>query len=156
MATPRPSRLATFEYIGGTRYFLTMCCKNRRSHFHSPIIASAVSLELLSTAERYQFAVLAYSLMPDHLHALVEGTGKDADFCRFVSVLRRRTTIVTKFMCPDGLWQDGYYERVLRRTEETVKVIDYILNNPVRAGLVDRALDYPFSWSCTSHEKPRA
>ncbi len=57
--------------------------------------------------------------------------------------------MASRFAYPDGLWQGGYYERVLRKDEETQSVIDYILDNPVRAGLVKRPLDYPFSWSCT-------
>ncbi|MEO6222841.1 MAG: transposase [Vicinamibacterales bacterium] len=149
MTTPRPSRLTTFDYVGSARYFLTMCCKDRLGHFRDPVIANVTNLELLRISTRRKFAVLAYCLMPDHLHALIEGTSNDADFKSFVLVLRRRTTIATKFNCPRGLWQDGYHERVLRKAENTQRVTDYILNNPVRAGLVDRAVDYPLSWSCT-------
>jgi len=152
MTTPRPSRLATFEYMGAARYFLTMCCRNRRRWFERSEVVEACRLELLRASERHQFAVLAYVFMPDHFHALVEGVSEDADLRRFVYVFRRYTTIATKFTCPQGLWQDGYHERVLRRTEGTQKVIDYILSNPVRAGLVDRAVDYPFGWSCTNDE----
>ena len=154
MGTPRPSRLATFDYTGGARYLLTMCCKDRQRHFRRSEVVRTASLELLRTSERRQFAVLAYTFMPDHFHALVEGIGDDADFRSFVSVLRRRTTISTKLTCPKGLWQDGYHERVLRQIEQTQKAVDYILNNPVRAGLVSRAVDYPFSWSCTLDGPP--
>ncbi len=44
-----------------------------------------------------------------------------------------------------GLWQEGYYERVLRSDEATETVVRYVLDNPVRAGLVQRAEDYSFS-----------
>lgn len=63
-------------------------------------------------------------------------------------VFRRRATLAAWPTGPTGLWQDGYYERVLRRDEDSPAVIDYILNNPVRAGLVDDPLAFPFSWSC--------
>jgi hypothetical protein len=45
------------------------------------------------------------------------------------------------------LWQEGYYERVLRNDEDTKAVTKYILENPVRPELVTIALDYLFSGS---------
>jgi len=155
VAKRRPPRLRTFSYGGCERYFLTMCCRNRRRYFEHFAVVERSRLELLHTAERRRFAVLAYTFMPDHLHTLVEGGSDDADFCGFVAVLRRRVTIATRFLCPGGLWQDGYFERVLREDEDSTASIDYILDNPIRAGLVARAVDYPFSWSCTLEHNPR-
>ena len=43
------------------------------------------------------------------------------------------------------VWQDGYYERVLRTYESMDTLIRYILDNPVRAGLVQKAEDFPHS-----------
>jgi hypothetical protein len=45
------------------------------------------------------------------------------------------------------LWQEGYFERVLREEDTTLDVIAYILQNPVRAGLVGDPGAYPFSGS---------
>ena len=42
------------------------------------------------------------------------------------------------------LWQDGYYERVLRRDEDIKEVARYIFENPVRAGLVQSPTEYPY------------
>jgi hypothetical protein len=47
------------------------------------------------------------------------------------------------------LWQRYGYEHVLRNDEATMSVARYILENPVRAGLVARVEDYPFAGSCT-------
>jgi hypothetical protein len=46
-----------------------------------------------------------------------------------------------------GLWQAGYYDRILRHDEDSLTVVRYILENPVRAGLVSRFSDYPYSGS---------
>jgi putative transposase len=43
-------------------------------------------------------------------------------------------------------WQRGFYDHVLRKEEDTRAVAEYIINNPVRAGLVKTWRDYPFSW----------
>jgi len=65
--------------------------------------------------------------------------------------VRKQATIECRCHRDEPLWQDGYHERVLRDEETTRQVIDYMLNNPVRAGLVQNAIDYPFSWSA-DHE----
>ena len=42
------------------------------------------------------------------------------------------------------LWQPSYFDRVLRDEATDLFVIRYILENPVRAGLVERCEDYPY------------
>jgi hypothetical protein len=62
-------------------------------------------------------------------------------------LIRKRTTLSYQALQDGRLWQDAYHERVLRNEEQTKTVIAYLLNNPVRAGLVASAKEYPFSWS---------
>jgi hypothetical protein len=47
-------------------------------------------------------------------------------------------------MFRERLWQRYGFERVLRQEETTQVVARYILENPIRAGLVTRVEDYPF------------
>ena len=47
------------------------------------------------------------------------------------------------------LWQRNYFEHVLRDAEDSVGVAKYILENPVRANLVERPEDYPYLGSMT-------
>jgi hypothetical protein len=42
------------------------------------------------------------------------------------------------------LWQEGYYDRVLRESDDSKTVARYLLNNPVRAGLAATPLDFPY------------
>ena len=46
-----------------------------------------------------------------------------------------------------GLWQAGYYDHCLRGDEDLRLQARYILENPVRAGIVESPRDYPYSWS---------
>ena len=50
-----------------------------------------------------------------------------------------------KKMSGEAVWQAGYFERVLRENEDIRTVVAYILDNPVRRGLVENARDYPLS-----------
>jgi putative transposase len=42
------------------------------------------------------------------------------------------------------LWQRYGYERTLRKEEDTLTAVRYIIENPLRAGLVERIEDYAF------------
>ena len=75
-------------------------------------------LQIQRTAGEGAFAVNAYCFMPDHLHLAVEGQHPDSDLRRFVKVAKQRVAYVarTEFQI-QRIWQDGYFERVLRTYE---------------------------------------
>jgi len=85
--------------------------------------------------------------MPDHLHVLTEGTLLASDLPRFVASFKQQSGFGFARQYSARLWQDGYHDRVLRRDEETSEVVRYILDNPVRAGLVTVFDQYPYSGS---------
>ena len=85
--------------------------------------------------------------MPDHLHALLEGTGPAADFRRMMMLFKQASTHQFRRTTGESLWASGYYEHVLRDDEATIEVALYVLGNPVRAGLVKKMDDYAYSGS---------
>lgn len=82
--------------------------------------------------------------MPDHLHLLVEGLNDESDLRRLIKLAKQRSGAVYSADHGTGLWQEGYYERVVRKPDDVMSIARYILENPVRAGLARRAQDYPF------------
>lgn len=72
--------------------------------------------------------------MHDHLHALVEATAPECDFGRLASMFKQRSAFAHKLATGEGLWQESYFDRVLRGDESTLDVVAYILDNPVKAG----------------------
>jgi REP-associated tyrosine transposase len=154
MHPKRLRRLPTFSYHGVYRYSLTIATFERRTVFVEPEIVAVVRDQILIAAAASGFEVPAYTLMPDHLHAYVEAESTDADLVVFVKLAKQRSGFHGKRVLKRRVWQDGYYDRVLREQEDARTVIAYLLNNPVRAGLVKSAIDYPFSGSgaCTLAE----
>jgi len=75
---------------------------------------------------------------------LAEGTTLGSDLRRFVSSFKQNSGFTFSRERAARLWQNGYYDRVLRDDEATLTVVRYILENPVRAGLVARVSDYPY------------
>ncbi len=147
MKPRRPPRIPGFNYIGTYAYLLTTCTSGRREWFRKPAIVHVALEQLLRTAEEERFAVTAYCFMPDHAHLLVQGLADDSDLRRFMKVFKQRATFHSRDLRDDDLWQEGYHDHVLRAEDTTEKVTRYILDNPVRAGLVEKAEDYPYSGS---------
>lgn len=104
--------------------------------------------------------------MPDHLHALVEGTAENADLFTFIRRFKQRTAIgfasdtrTGKFDRPlqtaEGhsmghpLWQRNLYEHIVRNRGHVRAAASYIWTNPVRMGLCMLPEEYPFSGSLT-------
>ena len=143
-------RLRSFDYRGYYRYFLTICTFRRTRIFTEDAVAREVIAQLSQTASAYQFSVIAYCAMPDHIHALVAGEHETADLREFIRIFKQRTSFEWKRRNATCLWQRGYFEHVLRDDEDTIGVARYIIENPVRAGLVTDPLDYPYLGSFTT------
>jgi len=139
----RPHRLTADCYVGFQRYFITICAYQRSRPFLESSNVRLVRLEFLQTAAAESFTVLADCFMPDHMHAIVEACGEQADLRRFVKLAKQRSGF--KFVRSRGcrLWQDSYFDRTLRTDEALPDVIRYIIANPVRAGFVERPEQYP-------------
>jgi putative transposase len=132
------------SYVGVGRYSLTFCVLNRRTVFTSEDAVRSALLQIQRSATHEQFSLLAYCFMPDHLHLLVEGTSFDSDLRRFAARAKQHSGAAHALKNGGRLWQKGYYERILRYSDDARWIARYIVNNPVRAGLVQSPSDYPY------------
>jgi putative transposase len=134
---------AEFYAAPGRAVFLTIRCSARIRPFVTVPLNNALIAALLAQRRRSRCALYAYCLMPDHLHFLAAPASEDASV---LDLLRRfkgiSTRIAWRFGCTGRLWQPRYYDRVLRRDEAVERVAEYIIHNPVRAGLVAEPDDF--------------
>ncbi len=121
-----------------------MCTFERRTYFSATETVNAVRDELLRTTNQYGVEILAYCFMPDHLHILAEGLTPDSEVEKCTAMFRQRTGYAHRQMHENRLWQDGYYDHILREEEITLVVARYIVANPVRGGLCEDVRRYPF------------
>jgi putative transposase len=84
-------------------------------------------------------ACLAWVLMPDHWHGLIE-LG-DEPLSRAMS---RFKGIAARELGTPGLWQKGFHDRALRAGDDIKRAARYVVANPVRAGLAGAVLEYPY------------
>jgi REP element-mobilizing transposase RayT len=81
---------------------------------------------------------LAWVVMPDHFHWLVElkcGT--------LASLMKQVKASSSREINRGRLWQQGYHDKAVRREEDIRGLARYIVANPLRAGLVTHIGDYP-------------
>jgi putative transposase len=109
--------------------------------------ATWLARELQEKSELHHFAVNAYCVMPDHVHALIQGMEVTSDLFVFVERFKQKTAYEfrKKFRC--GLWQKKFYDHILRSDDPTESVALFIWMNPVRAGLCAEPQGYLFSGS---------
>ena len=128
----------------GQIYLVTFTTHGRQPLFADPSLAM-VAAPLLADARRWRTsAVLAWVLMPDHWHGLVE-LGAGDTLARVVRDLKVHTARVVRAARPaTRVWARGYHDHAVRTDEVLRDVARYVVMNPVRAGLVRRAGDYPY------------
>ena len=140
MIKNRPRRFDLF-YIKDPVFYITCCTRDRR-----PIRELSAAHDAFSRygerATQHNVAVGRYVLMPDHLHLFASG---DANFLlsRWMGGLKR--AIAVTLGCRSGeLWQPGFFDHVLRSDESYADKWNYVRENPVRAGLVRDASEWPY------------
>ena len=134
-------------YLDNHLYFVTSVTYKREKLFEQPANCEILLHNLKYYRDQLGFKLLAYAVMPDHFHALIhvpEGQTISTimhDLKRFSSIqIGRRINRMGR-----PIWQQGYYEHVIRDGKDFETKLDYIHKNPLNAGLVENLEDYPFS-----------
>ena len=93
-----------------------------------------------------RYRLLAWVIMPNHVHALVEtmpGFPLDGVISSWKSFTAKQ---VNKVLGRSGqFWMPDYFDRYIRNEKHLATVVDYIEQNPVKAGLVDSASEWRWS-----------
>jgi putative transposase len=86
---------------------------------------------------------IAWVVMPDHFHWLVELRSGDLGTLMRKVKTKSSLTISNAEGRPFKLWQNGYHDHAIRNESELIHIARYIIANPIRAELVKRCGDYP-------------
>jgi putative transposase len=167
MASTKPHRKRIKHYHEpGHCHELTFSCYHRWPLLTNDAWREMLARAIDSATACHAFRTAAFVFMPNHVHLLVYPESSDARVDELLKVIKRpfssrikqmliqsdsallkRLTIqqrpgVTTFR----FWQEGPgYDRNLTYSGSVLAAIDYIHHNPVRRGLVDRAVDWKWS-----------
>lgn len=146
MLRRKNNRLDLQLYKGIRAYFITICTKDQKKVFVDLKIVKEQIKILNFCCEKAGFSVWAYCFMPDHLHLLLMAE-ENSDLIKFVRTYKQLGGYGYKKVTGKALWQKSFYDHILRREENVTQAIRYILENPVRKGIVEYFVDYPYSGS---------
>ncbi len=145
--------------IPGGTYFFTLVTYRRRPLLTSNAARDCLKRSIRKVQQSQPFDLPAICFMPDHLHCIMVLPENDADYPGrwnaikglFSKGLRKNGVQVAPVSGgrPEkggiGIWQRRYWEHLIRDDEDYRRHLDYIHFNPVKHGLVQAPLDWPWS-----------
>ena len=127
---------------GGT-YFFTVTAQDWQPLLTQPCILKALSLAVAHVKAKHPFTMTAYVILPDHLHVLWRLPENDDDFSMRWRLIKH---FASRHVPEHGkIWQNRFWEHLVRDEEDYHRHLDYIHINPVKHGLSVRPEDWPHS-----------
>lgn len=146
---PRISRLVAV----GFPHHVVQRGNNRQKVFFARATREKYLDLLKEYSQRWDVSILAYCLMTNHIHLLVKPKEPDSLAKMMQGVTLGYTRYRNKRYKKTGrLWESRYYSSIIDEEKYLWTVARYIEQNPVRAGIVGQAEDYPYS-SAPAHIK---
>lgn len=125
-------------------YFVTASSADKKCVLQSERMSGLLLEVLYHYREQQKYLLHEFVVMPNHFHRLIT-PGLTLE--RALQVVKGGFSYRAKRELGFGgeIWQNSYYDRRVRDAVEYENIKQYIRQNPVRAGLVERREDYPYS-----------
>jgi len=138
--------------IKGGTYFFTLVTYHRQPIFSSSSHCHHLLAAVKHVANYHPFELLAYCILPDHIHVIMALPEHDFNYSTRISLIKRRFTRQyineLDWQPPkresyekrqeSGVWQRRFWEHFIRDEEDLHRHIDYVHYNPVKHGLVSQ------------------
>jgi len=133
-----------------TPHFITFCTKAR---WILPPVARDITLASCCHDHRVRYELYAAVVMPDHVHLILtplidERRGEMFSLIRIMQSIKGSSArAINQRLRRNGpVWQEESFDHVLRSSEGLDAKIEYVLQNPVRKGLVTAWREYNWAW----------
>jgi REP-associated tyrosine transposase len=142
----RKQRLSRLDlvFVWSPIYFVTACTQNLRNILVTPAIRETF-LRFGKEGALHGSWIGAYLIMPNHLHVFVATDHQKIAISAWMTSLKN---IISKTLRENGVapphWQKTFFDHLLRSTKSYSEKWNYVRDNPVRAGLVASAEDWPY------------
>ena len=122
-------------------YLVTFVTEGRSRHF-TDLYSARLMISTMKNSNGIE--TLAFTVMPDHVHWLIQ-LGHQISLSQVLhSVKSVSAHRLNHHLGRTGrFWQDGFHDHALRKEEAVIEAARYMIANPIRAGLVDSVSDYP-------------
>lgn len=113
-----------------------------------PAVAQVV-VDAIRRGAGQDYQLHAWVLMPNHVHLLITPQVELSQLLRKLKGASARHANKLLSQTGQSFWQDESYDHVVRGSEEFPRIENYIVQNPVRAGLAVAPEQYPWSSAST-------
>lgn len=130
-------------------HFITFCCYHRRVRLGTEIARNEFVIALERVRKWYGFFVVAYVVMPEHVHLLISEPERGS---LALSLQMLKQVVSRKLSITHGkepFWQPRYYDFNVWSERKVTEKLRYIHRNPVKRGLV--ASPEEWAWSSFRH-----
>jgi len=126
------------------RYYILTTVTHLRQPLFQDFRSGRIVVEEMRRLDRDGYVKsLAWVLMPDHLHWLVE-IGNDSTLSKIMMYKGRAAHRINNEIKHHGrIWNKGFHDHALRKEDDVRNIARYIVANPLRAGLVQHIGEYP-------------
>ena len=138
----------------GATYFFTVNLPDRRSRLLVEQI-EALRQAVRTVKGAHPFDIVAWVVLPEHLHAVWTLPAGDADYSSRWSQIKgafsRKLPKIERISTSRaqkrerGIWQRRFWEHQIRDDNDLARHVDYLHYNPVKHGYVRRVVDWPYS-----------
>ena len=127
--------------LSGSYYFVTF---RAISGDMSDKEKELVLKHILSGNDRF-YELFAAVIMPDHVHIILRPL-EDYGLSRIMQGIKGPTSYKINMMRrrTGPFWQTESFDRIIRDDNEFLEKANYIINNPIKSGLVENLSDFPF------------
>ncbi len=146
------------KYFGWFDSWLDRCVKESPRWLAEEPVARIVAQEI-HALDNQRYRLLAYCIMPNHVHLAIDTAGYAVTLSHrgatasypltdTLKLLKGRTARLCNLALGrrGPFWHHESYDHVIRDFQECERIVRYILNNPVRAGLVENWEDWKYSF----------
>ena len=127
-------------------YFVTTCTYHRKAILACEEVAAILTKEWQLAHDRHGWAIGRYVIMPDHVHFFCAPELDAKKLPMFAGLWKEWTSkcIKRELHLASPVWQEEFFDHILRSSESYSEKWNYVRDNPVRAGLVANADDWPW------------
>lgn len=115
-----------------------------------PAVAQVV-IDALYYQAQTAYDLVAYCIMSNHIHVVINTKEKETaerPLYRIIQSFKRHTARQANVLLQrqGEFWQPESYDHVVRNEAELKRIIAYVLNNPIKTGLVENWQEWPYSY----------
>jgi len=125
---------------------------SQNDHFLKDNRLAKIVADALHFWDNKMIELISYCIMSNHVHAALKVYEKNGNVIYLHNIMESIKKFSARkcnaILCRTGkaFWQDESYDRVIRDQEELFRIIAYVLENPVKAGLCKDRADWKWSY----------